>query len=246
MFKDINAFILKRGQDILGNSILIVDDDREIGKLAEIYMKNEGYHVLQAGDGLEALKIMKHNPVNLIILDIMMPNMDGLEFCKHIRVDNQVPILMLSAKVQDMDKIIGLMTGADDYMLKPFNPLELVARVKALLRRSNYEPVGVDKGTIRANSLEIDKQSHRVTASGKEIKLTSIEFDILYLLAKNKGTVFSSEEIFERVWKEDSMGSNKTVMVHIKNVRDKFELVIPGETIIQTVWGVGYKIEKDH
>jgi len=243
---DISAVILKRRLDILGNNILIVDDDKEIAKLAGIYMRNEGYHVLQAGDGLEALKMIGHNPVNLIILDIMMPNMDGLEFCKHIRINNQVPILMLSAKVQDMDKIIGLMTGADDYMLKPFNPSELVARVKALLRRSNYEPLGIDKGIILANSLEIDKQSHRVTVNGNEIKLTSIEFDILYLLAKNKGTVFSSEEIFERVWKEDSIGSNKTVMVHIKNIRDKFDLVVPGEIIVQTVWGVGYKIDKSH
>lgn len=228
------------------NSILIVDDDREIAKLAEIYMRNEGYQVLQAQDGLEALKILEREPVNIIVLDIMMPNMDGLELCKQIRVNNQVPILMLSAKVQDMDKIMGLMTGADDYMVKPFNPLELMARIKALLRRSNYKPLGKDKDIIRIHSLEIDKQSHKVTASEKEIKLTSIEFDILYLLAKNQGAVFSSEEIFEKVWKEDSMGSNKTVMVHIKNIRDKMDLVIPGETIIQTVWGVGYKIEKSH
>ncbi|MBP2242128.1 DNA-binding response OmpR family regulator [Cytobacillus eiseniae] len=230
----------------MSNHILIVDDDREIAKLAEIYMQNEGYHVLQAQDGLEALNIIERVPVNLIVLDIMMPNMDGLELCKHIRVNNQVPILMLSAKVQDMDKIMGLMTGADDYMVKPFNPLELMARVKALLRRSNYKPLGIDKDIIRINSLEIDKQSHKVMAGEKEIKLTSIEFDILYFLAKNQGTVYSSEEIFERVWKEESMGSNKTVMVHIKNIRDKIEFVIPGETIIQTVWGVGYKIEKGH
>jgi DNA-binding response OmpR family regulator len=230
----------------LSNNILIVDDDREIAKLAEIYMRNEGYHVLQAQDGLEALDIIERVPVNLIILDIMMPNMDGLEVCKHIRKNNQVPILMLSAKVQDMDKIMGLMTGADDYMIKPFNPLELMARVKALLRRSNYNPLGEEKDVIRINSLEIDKQSHKVTAFEKEIKLTSIEFDILYLLVKNHGTVYSSEEIFERVWKEDSMGSNKTVMVHIKNIRDKIDLAIPGETIIQTVWGVGYKVERSH
>lgn len=228
----------------MGNNILIVDDDREIAKLAEIYMRNEGYHVFQAQDGLEALNIIEQVPVDLIILDVMMPNMDGLELCKRIRVNNQVPILMLSAKVQDMDKIIGLMTGADDYMIKPFNPLELTARVKALLRRSNYKPAGIDKDVIRINSFEIDKKSHKVTANGKEIKLTSIEFEILYLFAKSQGTVYSSEEIFERVWKEKSVGSNKTVMVHIKNIRDKIDLAIPGETIIQTVWGVGYKIEK--
>lgn len=228
----------------MGNNILIVDDDREIAKLAEIYMRNEGYHVFQAEDGLEALTIIGQVPVDLIILDVMMPNMDGLELCKRIRVNNQVPILMLSAKVQDMDKIIGLMTGADDYMIKPFNPLELMARVKALLRRSNYKPAGIDNDIIRINSFEIDKKSHKVTANGKEIKLTSIEFEILYLFAKSQGTVYSSEEIFERVWKEKSVGSNKTVMVHIKNIRDKIDLAIPGESIIQTVWGVGYKIEK--
>ncbi|MED3551731.1 response regulator transcription factor [Cytobacillus praedii] len=230
----------------MSHTILIVDDDKEIAKLIEVYLMNEGYQILQARDGIEALKVLALNPVDLIVLDVMMPNMDGLELCKQIRIDNQVPILMLSAKVQDMDKIIGLMTGADDYMSKPFNPLELTARVKALFRRANYKSFSKDSGIIQIHTLEIDKQSHQVTAGGKEIKLTSIEFDILYLLAKNQGRVFSSEEIFERVWKEESIGSNKTVMVHIKNIRDKIEAAIPGEIVIQTVWGVGYKIEKGH
>lgn len=230
----------------MSHTILIVDDDKEIAKLIEVYLMNEGYQILQARDGIEALKVLALNPVDLIVLDVMMPNMDGLELCKQIRIDNQVPILMLSAKVQDMEKIMGLMTGADDYMIKPFNPLELTARVKALFRRANYIPFSKDSGIIQIHTLEIDKQSHQVTAGGKEIKLTSIEFDILYLLAKNQGRVFSSEEIFERVWKEESIGSNKTVMVHIKNIRDKIEAVIPGEIVIQTVWGVGYKIEKGH
>ncbi|MED3571052.1 response regulator transcription factor [Cytobacillus praedii] len=230
----------------MSHTILIVDDDKEIAKLIEVYLMNEGYQILQARDGIEALKVIALNPVDLIVLDVMMPNMDGLELCKQIRIDNQVPILMLSAKVQDMDKIMGLMTGADDYMSKPFNPLELTARVKALFRRANYKSFSKDSGIIQIHTLEIDKQSHQVTAGGKEIKLTSIEFDILYLLAKNQGRVFSSEEIFERVWKEESIGSNKTVMVHIKNIRDKIEAAIPGEIVIQTVWGVGYKIEKGH
>ncbi|WP_313800002.1 response regulator transcription factor [Cytobacillus sp.] len=229
----------------MSNTILIVDDDKEIAKLVEVYLRNEGFQILQAQDGIEALKVLSLNPVDLIVLDVMMPNMDGLELCKQIRIDNQVPILMLSAKVQDMDKIMGLMTGADDYMSKPFNPLELTARVKALLRRANYNPAK-NTEAIQINTLEIDKQSHQVTAGGKEIKLTSIEFDILYLLAKNQGRVFSSEEIFERVWGEENIGSNKTVMVHIKNIRDKIEAAIPGESVIQTVWGVGYKIEKSH
>lgn len=225
-------------------SILIVDDDQQIAELIEIYLKNEGYIINKAGDGLEALQIMEHTPSDLIILDIMMPNMDGLEFCKQVRKNNHVPILMVSAKVEDMDKIIGLITGADDYMIKPFNPLELTARVKALLRRANYIQSEKSVDVVNVGSLIIDKQSHTVTAEDNVIKLTAREFEILYLLAKHRGRVFASEEIFERVWNEPSEGSNQTVMVHISNLRDKLEAAVPGETIIQTVWGVGYKIEK--
>lgn len=227
----------------MNNTVLVVDDDSEIAKLVSVYLKNEGYEILLAQDGVEALKVIEQNSIDLIVLDVMMPHMDGLELCKKIRMDNQVPILMLSAKVQDMDKILGLMTGADDYMIKPFNPLELTVRVKSLLRRASYQPNSKDDGIIQINTLSVNKQSHQAMANGRIIKCTSIEFDILYLLAKNQGKVFSSEEIFEKVWKESSMGSNKTVMVHIKNLRDKIESVVPGEAIIQTVWGVGYKIE---
>lgn len=229
----------------MSKTVLIVDDDREIAGLAEIYLQNEGYDVLQAQDGLEALAIIERASIDLIVLDVMMPRMEGLEFCRRVRATSQVPILMLSAKVQDMDKITGLMTGADDYMTKPFNPLELNARVKGLLRRASYNPPDRE-GSIQINSWKIDKKGHGVSIHGKEIKLTSSEFDILYLLAKNQGTVFSSEEIFKRLWQEDSMGSNKTVMVHIKNLRDKMQAASPGEALIQTVWGVGYKIEKSH
>lgn len=224
--------------------IVIVDDDQHIAELIEVYLKNEGYEIEKAGDGLEALKRIERAPADLIILDIMMPRMDGLELCKHIRKTNQVPILMISAKVEDMDKVIGLMTGADDYMSKPFNPLELTARVKALLRRANYKSLVTEEDVIQIGSLEVDKQSHTVMAAGVVIKLTAIEFNILFLLAKNPGRVFASEEIFEKVWNEDGTGSNKTVMVHISNLRDKIEAAMPGEAIIQTVWGVGYKIEK--
>lgn len=227
-------------------TVLIVDDDRDIARLAEIYLKNEGYSVLQAKDGIEALTVIDHVPVDLIVLDIMMPRMDGMEFCRHVRTGSQVPILMLSAKVQDMDKITGLMTGADDYMTKPFNPLELNARVKGLLRRANYIPPDREHGSLQIGSWTIDKKGHQVSIHGKRIKLTSSEFDILHLLAKNQGTVFSSEEIFKQLWQEDSMGSNKTVMVHIKNLRDKMQAASPGDALIQTVWGVGYKIEKSH
>ena len=224
--------------------ILIVDDDQQIAELIEVYLKNEGYVTDKASDGMEAFQIFEHTAFDLIILDIMMPNMDGLEFCKKVRKNSQIPILMVSAKVEDMDKIIGLMTGADDYVIKPFNPLELTARVKALLRRANYKQKENDEDVIHVGLIDIDKLSHTVSVEGKEIKLTAREFEILYLLAKHRGRVFSSEEIFERVWNELGGGSNQTVMVHISNLRDKLEAAVPGETIIQTVWGVGYKIEK--
>ncbi|RBP90045.1 DNA-binding response OmpR family regulator [Cytobacillus firmus] len=224
--------------------ILIVDDDRQIADLIEVYLKNDGYIIDKAGDGIEALKKLEQASPDLIVLDIMMPKMDGLEFCKYVRKNNQVPILMVSAKAEDMDKIMGLMTGADDYMIKPFNPLELAARVKALLRRANYKTTGKDDDVLYIGSLAIEKRSHGVTAEGSEIKLTAREFEILYLLAKNRGRVYASEEIFEKVWNEPGEGSNKTVMVHISNLREKLEAAVPGESIIQTVWGVGYKIEK--
>ncbi|WP_282141963.1 response regulator transcription factor [Cytobacillus oceanisediminis] len=224
--------------------ILIVDDDRQIADLIEVYLKNDGYIIDKAGDGMEALKKLEQAPPDLIVLDIMMPKMDGLEFCKYVRKNNQVPILMVSAKAEDMDKIMGLMTGADDYMIKPFNPLELAARVKALLRRANYKTTGKADDVLYIGSVAIDKRSHGVTAEGSEIKLTAREFEILYLLAKNRGRVYASEEIFEKVWNEPGEGSNKTVMVHISNIREKLEAALPGESVIQTVWGVGYKIEK--
>ena len=224
--------------------ILIVDDDRQIADLIEVYLKNDGYIIDKAGDGMEALKKLEQAPPDLIVLDIMMPKMDGLEFCKYVRKNNQVPILMVSAKAEDMDKIMGLMTGADDYMIKPFNPLELAARVKALLRRANYKTTGKADDVLYIGSVAIDKRSHGVTAEGSEIKLTAREFEILYLLAKNRGRVYASEEIFEKVWNEPGEGSNKTVMVHISNLREKLEAALPGESVIQTVWGVGYKIER--
>ncbi|KAB7670765.1 response regulator transcription factor [Bacillus sp. B1-b2] len=225
-------------------NILIVDVDKEIAELIEVYLKNEGYVTTLASNGIEALHILEQTNPDLIVLDIMMPKMDGLEFCKNVRKDNHLPILMVSAKVEDMDKIIGLMTGADDYMIKPFNPLELIARVKALLRRANYKQKDKEEDILYVRSLIIDKQSHTLTTENGLIKLTAREFDILYLLAKNRGRVFSSEELFERVWKESCVGSNQTVMVHISNLREKLEAAVPGETFIQTVWGVGYKIEK--
>ncbi|CAM3682119.1 response regulator transcription factor [Marinicrinis lubricantis] len=230
--------------------ILVVDDDAEIAQLITIYLRNEGFKVSGAMNGREALKYMEemnNDPIHMMILDIMMPEMDGLEVCRHVREKYTIPILMLSAKTQDMDKILGLMTGADDYMIKPFNPLELLARVKSLLRRSfqfNPEPSAVttDDEMIKLSDLTINKTSHRVTAHGKELTLTSTEFDILFLLARTPGRVFSAEEMFQLVWKEKYYASNNTVMVHISRLRDKLEKAL-GYKLIQTVWGVGYKIE---
>lgn len=225
--------------------ILVVDDEKEIRNLLDIYLSNEGYKVVKASDGEEALNILESDNIQLIVLDIMMPKMDGIEVCRKVREKLSIPILMLSAKSEDMDKIQGIMTGADDYMTKPFNPLELTVRVKALLRRAYYFNNTVDtENVINIESLTIDKNKHRVTVDDKEITLTSREFDILYLLATNRGVVFSTEGIFKKVWKEKYYQSNNTVMVHMSRIREKIEKYMNGTKIIHTVWGVGYKIEK--
>ncbi|WP_369900042.1 response regulator transcription factor [Bacillus manliponensis] len=228
-------------------NILIVDDEPEIVQLVALYLRNEGYVIHTAFNGVEALEVIEEKQPHLMILDIMMPNIDGIEVCRRIREFSNIPILMLSAKVEDMDKILGLMTGADDYMIKPFNPLELVARIKALLRRSSFQNISKqdEKGnTIQIKSLIINKETHTVKAGNTNIKLTPIEFEILYLLASHPGRVYRSEEIFELVWKDIACDSNKTVMVHISNIREKLEVALEGEKIIHTVWGVGYKIER--
>ncbi len=225
--------------------ILVVDDEKEIRNLLDIYLSNEGYKVVKASDGEEALNILESDNIQLIVLDIMMPKMDGIEVCRKVREKLSIPILMLSAKSEDMDKIQGIMTGADDYMTKPFNPLELTVRVKALLRRAYYFNNTVDtENVINIESLTIDKNKHRVTVDDKEITLTSREFDILYLLATNRGVVFSTEDIFKKLWKEKYYQSNNTVMVHMSRIREKIEKYMNGTKIIHTVWGVGYKIEK--
>lgn len=226
-------------------NILVVDDDKEILKLIEIYLMNEGYKVYNAINGEEALNMVNREEIHLIVLDIMMPKLSGIEVCKIVREKFNIPILMLSAKSEDMDKIEGLMTGADDYLTKPFNPLELIVRIKALLRRSYYfdKSVNKDKNIIEIGEILINKTTHIVSANNNEINLTSTEFDILYLLASNVGRVFSAEEIFERVWKEKYYQSNNTVMVHVSRIREKLEQNMNGGKIIYTVWGVGYKIE---
>ena len=227
--------------------ILIVDDDKEIVELLTIYSMNENYEVVQAFDGEEALKKISENPdIAVIILDIMMPDKDGLTVVKELRSrEVETPILLLIAKSEDMDKISGLTTGADDYVTKPFNPLEVMARVKSLLRRSKAnDPNNGD--IIEIGPLVIYKNSHEVkTIDGQTIQLTALEFGILYLLACHPNKVFSADEIFERVWQQESVVSAKTVMVHVSHLRDKIESATGGDKVISTVWGVGYKIS-DH
>jgi DNA-binding response OmpR family regulator len=223
--------------------ILIVDDDKEIVQLIAIYLQNESFRVSKAFNGEEALQIVENDKIDLVILDVMMPKVDGMEVCRTIRAKNHVPILMISAKSEDFDKITGLMSGADDYLTKPFNPLELVARVKTLIRRAYlYQEEQREDEVIKLGSLEVNKTFHKVTVNGQFISLTAKEFDILYMMVSNLGRVFSSEEIFEQIWKERYFQANNTVMVHISNLREKLEKVL-GYKLIKTVWGVGYKIE---
>lgn len=228
------------------NNILVVDDEKEIRDLLEINLKNEGYNVFKAVGGREALEVLDKEKIHLAVLDIMMPDMNGLEVCKKIRERYSIPILMLSAKVEDMDRIQGIMTGADDYVCKPFNHLELTVRIRALLRRAYVfnNKIESSDDLIIIQSMTINKNNHNVTIDNNEVDLTAREFEILCLLATNRGRVFSAEEIFERVWKERYFQSNNTVMVHMSRLRDKLEQYMLGEKLIHTVWGVGYKIEK--
>lgn len=226
-------------------TVLIVDDEKEIRKLIQIYLNSEGYNTLLAENGQEALELLDKNQVHLIVLDIMMPKMDGIEACLKIREERNMPIIMLSAKTEDMDKILGLTTGADDYVTKPFNPLELVARIKSQLRRyiRLNNPKSVNKAFLEADGLSINIETHEVKVDGREVKLTPREFDILELLVRNKGIVFSIEKIYEKVWREDFFESNNTVMVHIRKIREKIEEDSRNPKYIKTVWGVGYKFE---
>lgn len=230
-------------------NILVVDDEKEIADLIEIYLVSDGYKVFKASNAQDGLAILDKEDIHLVLLDIMMPGMNGLEMCKKIRETNNIPIIMLSAKSTDLDKILGLGTGADDYVVKPFNPLELTARVKSQLRRytqlnPNSNVHESSKNEISIRGLTINKDNHKVTVYDEEIKLTPIEFDILYLLASNAGKVFSTDEIFEKVWNEKVYEANNTVMVHIRRLRGKMKEDERQDKIITTVWGVGYKIEK--
>ncbi|AWV35759.1 MULTISPECIES: response regulator transcription factor [Paenibacillus] len=225
------------------NTILVADDDSEIRDVIHVYLRNEGYQVLEAADGQEALSTIQTTPIQLVILDVMMPQMDGITACLKIRAISNIPIIMLSAKQEDIDKITGLTTGADDYMIKPFNPLELLARVKAQLRRQSLIGKEEFNSLLIIKNLIIDKNKHSVKLNGIEVSLTPLEFAILTLLASRPGQVYSSEQIYESVWKEPYGYSDNTVMVHIRNLREKLEENPREPLYIKTVWGVGYKVD---
>lgn len=225
--------------------ILVLDDEREIADLVTLYLNNEGYVVHEFYDSEDAVDFLKHNSVDLAMLDIMMPKINGFEICKMIREKYNFPVIMLTAKVEDMDKIQGLSLGADDYITKPFNPLEMVARVKAQLRRyQKYNQIKDSINVIDFKGLIIDNDSHTCSLYDNAINLTPIEFSILWYLCKNRGKVVPSEELFEAVWKEKYFDSNNTVMVHIRRLREKMKEPPRNPRFIQTVWGVGYKIEE--
>lgn len=228
-------------------SVLVIDDEAEIREVILIFLKNEGFEVLQAEDGLQAIDILKQKRVDIIIMDVMMPKLDGIQACIKIRETMKIPIIMLSAKNEDMDKIMGLTSGADDYVTKPFNPLELVARVKAQLRRSHYlkqdyQSQDPKDDEIKIGELTIQPDRHTVLLKGREVSLTPLEFKILVLLAKHRGQVLSAQQIYQNVWGDDALQSDSTVMVHIRNIRDKIEDNPREPQYIKTVWGVGYKI----
>lgn len=228
-------------------NILVCDDDKEIVEAIEIYLTQEGYRILKAYDGLEALDILEREEVNLLILDVMMPRMDGIRATLKIRERNSIPIIILSAKSEDADKILGLNVGADDYVTKPFNPLELVARVKSQLRRYNQlgGSVKEEKDEIyEVGGLRINDDLKEVTVDGEPVKLTPIEYNILLLLMKNQGRVFSIGQIYESIWNEEAIGADNTVAVHIRHIREKIEINPKDPRYLKVVWGVGYKIEK--
>ena len=227
--------------------ILVCDDDKEIVEAIEIYLQQEGHEVLKAYDGEEALRLLRSDHADLLIIDVMMPKLDGIRATLKIREANNMPIIILSAKSEDADKILGLNVGADDYLRKPFNPLELVARVKSQLRRYTQlgSMVNVDKRNVYSTGgLLIDDDLKEVTVDGEPVRLTPIEYNILLLLVKNQGKVFSIDQIYESIWNEDAIGADNTVAVHIRHIREKIEINPKEPRYLKVVWGVGYKIEK--
>lgn len=226
-------------------NILVCDDDREIVGAIEIYLKNEGYEIFKAYDGMEALEVLDRNEIHLVLMDVMMPRMDGMRTTMKIREEKNIPIIMLSAKSEDYDKITGLNVGADDYICKPFNPLELIARVKSQLRRYvNLGSMEKVTGTYQSGGLVVDDEQKSVTLDGESVSVTPIEYGILKLLTQNAGKVFSMEQIYEAVWNETAYNPENTVAVHIRRIREKIEINPKEPRYLKVVWGIGYKIEK--
>ena len=227
-------------------TILVCDDDKDIVEAIDIYLTQEGYRVLKAYDGLQALEILKKEEVHLLIIDIMMPKLDGIHATLRIREESSIPIIILSAKTEDADKILGLNIGADDYVTKPFSPLELVARVKSHLRR--YTKLGTmaenTENVFRTGGLVVDDDKKQVTVDGENIRLTPMEFNILCFLVRNAGKVYSIEQIYESIWNEEAIGVDNTVAVHIRHIREKIEINPKDPQYLKVVWGIGYKVEK--
>jgi DNA-binding response OmpR family regulator len=227
-------------------NILVCDDDKEIVDAIEIYLEQEGYKVYKAYDGEEGLSVLRRNQIHLAIIDIMMPKLDGIHLVKELRNFSTIPVIFLSAKSEDADKILGLNIGADDYVTKPFNPLELVARVKSNVRR--YTTLGkiVERDNVyTSGGLVVDDNAKTVTVYGEEIRLTPVEYKILAFLAKNKGKVYSIDQIYENIWGDFSVRSDNTIAVHIRHIREKIEVDAREPKFLKVVWGVGYKIEED-
>jgi DNA-binding response OmpR family regulator len=223
----------------------VCDDDKEILEAIKIYLENEGYKVFKATNGLDALLIIEENTIHLVIMDVMMPQMDGIKATMNIRKANNIPVIMLSAKSEDTDKIIGLNMGADDYITKPFNPLELIARVKSQLRR--YTALGsleTKSNVYKSGGLIVDDECKQITVDGEEVKLTPVQYKILKLLTANAGRVFPIDEIYENVWKETAFSPENTVAVHIRKIREKIEINPKEPKYLKVVWGIGYKVEK--
>ncbi len=229
-------------------NILVCDDEKEIADAIELYLQREGFNILKANDGKEALDIIEKNVIHLVILDIMMPKLNGIETAKKIREDKSIPIIILSAKSEDYDKILGLNIGADDYMTKPFNPLELVARVNSQIRR--YTKLGAitqesnkDKNLYKTGGLVINDDTKEVTVDGESVKLTPTEYNILKFLTKNKGKVYSIEQIYENIWEDEAYGAENIIAVHIRHIREKIEINPKEPKYLKVIWGIGYKVE---
>ena len=229
-------------------NILVCDDDKEIVDAIEIYLIQEGHQVFKAYNGIEALNVLNTEEIHLLIIDVMMPKLDGIRTTLKVREENPIPIIILSAKSEDADKILGLNAGADDYLTKPFNPLELVARAKSQLRRFTQLGGAIKENSstlFRVGGLQVDDDSKEVTVDGEPVKLTPIEYNILLLLIKNQGRVFSINQIYESIWNEEAIAVDNTVAVHIRNIREKIEINPKDPRYLKVVWGVGYKIEKE-